>query len=128
MERCECEVVYGQPELVAVTVTTPDGTLTVRADAEPERQSLESLAERWSRAATPEEYLGYLDEFSAQAGAVWRPLIGPEPASATRFRFTVRPIVERAPRKKTGFSLRKNGERLFFKEEPAMKFVQTSEQ
>lgn len=125
MQRCECEVMYGSPELVAVTVTTPDGTLSIRADAEPERQDIESLAERWSRAGTTEEYLGYLDEFSARAGAAWRPLIGPEPASATRFRFTVRPIVERAPRKKTGFSLRKNDERLFFKKEPAMKFVKT---
>jgi hypothetical protein len=124
MQRCECEVLYGSPETVAVTVTTPDGTLTITAKERQSRESVEGLGERWSRAASIEEYLGYLDEFSRLAGTSWRPLIGPEPQSAKHFKFTVRPIVERTPRKKTGFSLRKNDERLFFKKEPAMKFVQ----
>lgn len=123
MQRCEFEVLYGIPETVAVTVTTPDGSLTIVPDRAEHQKSVKDFAERWARASTPSEYLGYLDEFSALAGTAWRQAIGREPPSATRYRFTVTPIVERAPRKKTGFSMKKNDERLFYRQKPAIDYV-----
>jgi hypothetical protein len=124
MERCECETVYGDPSVLCVTARTPKRTTTVVPSTEVATKSVRKFAEAWSRAESPLVFNQHMERFFELADGPWREFVKPEPLDAHLFTFAVTPIEERNVRKKTGFSLAKNQERLFYKVRPANDFVQ----
>lgn len=120
MDRCECEILYGDPEIVSVTARTPHRTVTVVESA---KGAVRKFADAWSRAASPLVFNQFLERFFELADSDWSELVQPEPAGAHLFKFSITPITERAVRKKTGFSLAKNEERRFYRVKPATDFI-----
>jgi hypothetical protein len=125
MERCECEIVYGDPAVVCVTARTPKKTVGVVPSTEAARKSVRKFAEAWSRAANPVVFNQHMERFFELADGPWQEFVKPELPDAHVFKFAVTPIEERSVRKKTGFSLAKNQERLFYKVRPANDFVKS---
>jgi hypothetical protein len=117
MQRYECQVTYGDPQFLTVTVEQPDVTATYSPRNQDERAEMQSFAESWSKALTPADFKHHLNQFSVLNFAE-----SPPAASSVWYKFTVRPVTDPASTRKLGFR-RKNPVRRFDKRKSAVTFV-----
>ena len=119
MQRCECQVTYGDPRVLTVTVEQPNSTVTYTPHTQAERAEMQSFAESWSKSLTPGDFNHHLKQFSVLNFTPAQPMTD---KSSIHYKFTVRPVTDPASGRKLGFR-RKNPVRRFDKHKSAVTFV-----
>ena len=117
MQRFECQVTFGDPRFLALTLEQPDSTVTYVPRSQEERAEMQSFAESWSKSLTPRDFSHHMKQLNVLN---FTPAV--QPTTSVLYKFTVRPVADPASTRKLGFR-RKNPVRRFDKLKSATTFV-----